>query len=327
MKLITLDDFIDTYFKIIQRGSSFIFSKFTFNKEKRTKSAFDNTSFISSYYWSIPKVRERWNILISGDDKKNYLDFLIEDYLSNKSNLKLLSIGSGISNAEIELASHTSIFKEIICIDIAENLLEIASKNAAKKNITNIKFVVKNIDNFEFKKDDFDIIFFKSSLHHFDKVDRLLSGKIKHSLKPSGLLIINEFVGKTRHQFSKEQIDSINEAIKLIPKKYRTRFKSKFHKNKYRGVGIIRMILADPSECIDSSSIMPSIHKNYKTIIEKPYGGNILMSAFRDISHHFYETDSEKEKILKDIFLLEDNYLKNHQSDLVFGIYENIKNE
>ena len=74
-------------------------------------------------------------------------------------------------------------------------------------------------------------------------------------------------------------------------------FKSKFHKNKYRGVGLIRMILADPSECIDSSSIMPSIHKNYKTIVEKPYGGNLLMSALRDISHHFYETDSEKEKI------------------------------
>ena len=327
MKLITLDDFIDTYFKIIQRGSSFILSKFTFDEEKRTKSSFDNTSFISSYYWNIPKVKERWNILISGSENENYIDFLIKNYLSNKSNLKLLSIGSGISNAEIQLATHNTIFKEIICLDIAENLLEIASKNAAKKNISNIKFIAKNIDNFKFKKDDFDIIFFKSSLHHFNKVDELLSGKIKHSLKPNGLLVINEFVGKTRHQFSKDQIDTINETIKLIPKQYRIRFKSKFHKNKYRGVGLIRMILADPSECIDSSSIMPSIHKNYKTIVEKPYGGNLLISALRDISHHFYETDSEKEKILNDIFLLEDNYLKNHQSDLIFGIYENIKTE
>ena len=118
------------------------------------------------------------------------------------------------------------------------------------------------------------------------------------------MLIINEFVGATRHQFSKVQINAINEAIAVIPKKFRTRFKSKFHKNKYRGVGVFRMIIADPSECIDSESIMPSIHKHFKTIIEKPYGGNLMLSALRDISHHFYELNNEKEEILNNIFLL-----------------------
>lgn len=325
MKFITLDDFIDTYFKIIQRGSGFFFSKFTFNKEKRTKSAFDNTSFISSYCWSIPKVLERWNLLISGDKSINYIDFLTQDFLKNKSNLRLLSLGSGICNREIELAAHSSIFKEIICVDIAENLLKIAKDSAEKKGIKNIKFININIEDFEFKKNDFDIVFFKSSLHHFNKIENLLSGKIKQTLKPKGFLIINEFVGATRHQFSKNQINYINKAIGLIPKKFRTRFKSKFYKNKYRGVGILRMIIADPSECIDSSSIMPSIHKHFKTIVEKPYGGNLLMSALRDISHHFYTLNKEKEDVLNNLFLLEDRYLENNPSDFMFGVYENKK--
>ncbi|APZ45370.1 hypothetical protein BW723_03225 [Polaribacter reichenbachii] len=326
MRIITLDDFIDTYFKIIQRGSGFILSKFTFNNEKRTKSAFDNTSFISSYFWNIPKVLERWNILITGDKNKNYLDFLVEDFLKEKSDLKLLSLGSGICNREIELAENKTIFKEIVCVDIAENLLQIAAKNAKEKNITNIKFIQKNIDDFDFKENDFDIIFFKSSLHHFENIDLFLSKKIKHTLKPNGLLIINEFVGATRHQFSPIQINAINKAISSIPKKFRVRFKSKFYKNKYRGVGILRMIIADPSECIDSESIMPSIHKHYKTIVEKPYGGNLLMSALRDISHHFFELNEEKETILNQLFLLEDKYLETNASDFVFGIYENKKN-
>ncbi|ARV07238.1 hypothetical protein BTO04_11310 [Polaribacter sp. SA4-10] len=325
MRIITLDDFIDTYFKILQRGSSFFFSKFTFNREKRTKSAFDNTSFISSYFWTIPKVLERWNFLISGHKDINYIEYLTEDFLKDKSGLRLLSLGSGICNREIELAEHNDIFKEIVCLDIADNLLQIASKSAIEKNVKNIKFIAKNIDDFEFKENEFDIIFFKSSLHHFDKIETFLSGKIKHTLKPNGFLIINEFVGSTRHQFSKNQISAINDTISLIPKKYRTRFKSNLHKNKYRGVGILKMIIADPSECIDSSSIMPSIHANYKTIIEKPYGGNLLMSALRDISHHFYEINQEKEKILNELFLLEDNYLKSNPSDFVFGIYENEK--
>jgi len=325
MKLITLDDFIDTYFKAIQRGSKFFFSKFTFNKEGRTKSAFDDTSFISSNFWSIPKVVERWNLLISGDKNVDYLQFLTDDFLKDKTNLRLLSLGSGICNPEIKLAKNNHIFKEVVCVDIADNLLQIAEKKATKNNIKNIKFIAKNIDDFEFNENDFDIIFFKSSLHHFDKIDSLLSGRIQKVLKPDGLLIINEFVGATRHQFSKKQIIAINEAIKSIPKKFRKRFKSKLHKNKYRGVGVLRMIMADPSECVDSESIIPAIHKHYNTLIEKPYGNNLLMSALRDISHHFYELNTEKKQVLDKIFEIEDKYLKENQSDFVFGIYQNKK--
>jgi ubiquinone/menaquinone biosynthesis C-methylase UbiE len=325
MKIVTLDDFIDTYFKAIQRGSKFFFSKFTFNKEERTKSAFDNTSFISSNFWSIPKILERWNLLISGDKNVNYIDFLTHDFLKDKSDLKLLSLGSGICNPEIELAKNSTIFKEVVCVDIADNLLQIAAEKAKKNKVTNIKFIAKNIEDFEFKESDFDVVFFKSSLHHFDEIESLLSGRIKKVLKPDGLLIINEFVGATRHQFSKKQLVAINESLHVIPKKFRTRFKSKLHKNKYRGVGVLRMIMADPSECIDSESIIPSIHKNYTTLLEKPYGGNLLMSTLRDISHHFFELDTEKEKVLNDLFILEDNYLKENQSDFVFGIYQNKK--
>lgn len=323
MRIITLDDFIDTYFKIHQRGSKFFLSKFTFNEENRTKSAFSDTQSQSSYFWSIPKVNKRWNKLITGNENTNYQNFLVTDFLKDKKNLKLLSLGSGLCNKEIYLAEHTEIFKEVICVDIAENLLNQARIKANSKNLKNIKFFAKNIDSFEFKENDFDIILFNSSLHHFKDVENLLSSKIKHSLKPKGYLIINEFVGANRHQFSSEQIKAINKGIKIIPKKLRTRFRSKLHKNKYRGVGLLRMILADPSECIDSENIIPAIHKNFKSIIEKPYGGNLLMSVLRDISHHFYELNDEKEMILNKLFLLEDDYLKKNKSDFIFGIYEN----
>jgi len=83
------------------------------------------------------------------------------------------------------------------------------------------------------------------------------------------------------------------------------------------------MIMADPSECVDSSSIMPSIHKHYKVVLEKPYGGNLLMSALRDISHHFFNLDKEKKEVLEKVFLFEDNYLLSNSSDFVFGIYQN----
>ena len=323
MRIITSDDFIDTYSKIIQRGNRFFFSKFTFNKLKRTKSAFDNTAFISSNWWMIPKVRKRWNNLITGNENINYKQYLIQKHLHNKTSLKLLSLGSGVCSNELELAEYKNIFKEIVCVDIADNFLTLAAKNAKEKGLQNIRFVCKNIYDFEFKKNEYDIVFFHASLHHFNHIEELLTNKIKQTLKPNGNLIINEFVGATRHQFSKNQITEINNALRLIPKEYRKRFKIKLYKNGFRGPGILRMILADPSECIDSKSIIPAIHKHFKIVDEKPFGGNILMNVLRDISHHFVESDAEKDLILETLFSFEDTYLKNNSSDFVFGIYEN----
>ncbi|SVE63884.1 uncharacterized protein METZ01_LOCUS516738 [marine metagenome] len=123
-------------------------------------------------------------------------------------------------------------------------------------------------------------------------------------------------------QYSKTQIQEVNKALALIPKQYRKRFKTLQLKNRFYGSGIIRMKLADPSECVDSKSILPSLHTHFTTIVEKPYGGNILMNVLKDISHHFIELNTTKEKILNNLFLFEDNYLKSNSSDFVFGIYE-----
>ena len=87
------------------------------------------------------------------------------------------------------------------------------------------------------------------------------------------------------------------------------------------------MILADPSECIDSENIIPSIHKHYETVYEAEYGGNILKMALKDIAHHFLEINEEKENVLNNLFDYEDEYIKKHPSNFVFGIYKPHNNE
>ena len=67
---------------------------------------------------------------------------------------------------------------------------------------------------------------------------------------------------------------------------------------------------------------MPSLHNYFNPLIEKYYGGNILMNVLKDISHHFVETNKEKEKILNNLFEFEDDYLKSNKSDFVFGVYQ-----
>ena len=320
MRLVTSDDIIDVLAKGKQRGLRFLISKLTLNKLNRTKSAFDKSSISHSNWWIIPEVKERWNKLITGNPKVTYETFMMNGYLKNKKNLRLLSIGSGSCSHELELASYPN-FEKIVCVDIADNRLKEAEKIAHSKGLQNISFICANALEYQFKY-NFDIVFFHSSLHHFNHISNLIPHKIIPLLKSDGHLIINEYVGPTRIQHPKHQLQAINRGLKLIPTKFRERFKTGWIKKRYRGSGLIRMILADPSECIDSSSILPTIHTHFNTIAERPYGGNILMHVLKDISHHFLDMDSEKKDILNSLFDFEDEYLQNQPSDFVFGIYQ-----
>ena len=57
-------------------------------------------------------------------------------------------------------------------------------------------------------------------------------------------------------------------------------------------------------------------------VVEKQLGGNILMNTLKDIAHHFLDLNEQKQAILTKLFQFEDEYLKTHASDFIFGIYK-----
>lgn len=72
--------------------------------------------------------------MISGNPKEDFISFFVNNYLSGKKNLKLISFGSGSCSAEIELAKH-GVFEEIVCVDIAKNRLDEA-REIAKRHLS-----------------------------------------------------------------------------------------------------------------------------------------------------------------------------------------------
>jgi len=319
MRYITREDLRDVAVKIFQRGILFILSKFNLNKLQRTKTAFNSLQVNSSNWWIIPSVRKRWNQLITGDENKTYEQLLSKHFQASKP-FHLISIGSGVCSHELTLARLNKHW-EITCIDISDKLLNKASETAKKEGLTNIQFIVGDIYQQKIESKKYHAVMFHASLHHFNHISEFIPTYITPLLHKKGHLIINEFVGENRLQYTHNQIKAINNSLKLIPRDKRKIYKTPFYKKRYYGSGIWRMKIADPSECIDSVNIMPTIHANFDTIIEKPYGGNILMSALKDISHHFIDESEENISILKNIFKKEDEYLKEYESDFVFGVY------
>lgn len=319
MAFITLEDFRDVYLKSVQRGLPFLLSKLSPSGKSRTKSSFNETDIRIDTWSMIPMVRKRCNRLISGDEDVTYESYLSERIIPAGQKIRMLSIGSGVCSHEIRLAKLNPHW-DITCIDFSDQLIQEAVGIASKEGLENMHFMVEDILTYPLPENGYDLVFFNESLHHFKNMEAFLQ-KIHHTLTPSGWLVMNEYVGANRMLYPKHQIAAINQGLSLIDKPYRKMFCSNLFKNKYYGSGWLRMIVSDPSECVESEQILPTVHKLFSVKVEKGYGGNILMPLLKDLSHHFLECDQERMQLLQRLFDFEDQYLQQYPSDFLFGVY------
>ena len=323
MKIITIGDLIDTYIRIKQKGISSVLYKIGLNKINKIKNNWNENKNISGF-WHIPLIMEHWNTIIAGNTNINYPKYFCQKYLTNQQN-KLLSIGSGTGFYEREFAKEEC-FSEIVGIELSENRVKYSEKIALENNL-NIKYINQNFYEIDFKNEKFDVILFNSSLHHFDNIEIFLSKYIKPLLTENGFLVICEYIGKNRVYIPNFQLKKINEALKTIPKRYRIYTGTSNYKRKVYSPGLIRMKLNDPSEAIDSESILPALHKHFHIIEEKQLGMNLLMPLMRGIAYNFITPDDETKQILNTLLEADTDFTKEHKiSDFVFGVYQRTHN-
>jgi ubiquinone/menaquinone biosynthesis C-methylase UbiE len=320
-RLLTIDDLVETHAKIRQRGVVYVLRKFIGTASSRTCTAF-NTPDIPSYHaWSIPGILQRWNRMITGDPNQGYESYIADKYLAGRNGLRLLSLGSGVCSHEMNFARNPS-FSEVRCVDLAGRLLEEAREQASAMGLINMTFKTGDAGHMEFAEDHYDMTLFHSSLHHFRNLDILLGQKIRRYLKKEGLLVIHEYVGPNRLHWTTSQLREVNRILnEVLPAHYKIRYSTGRQKTKVTGPGWIRMVISDPSEAAESEQIKPLIRKYYKTLEEKPLGGNILLPLLKDISHHFTDGSEESKQWLDKLFQLEEQYLQKESSQIIFGIY------
>lgn len=321
MPLITSDDWIETWQKLRQRGLQFVLSKFSPDPLHRTRSAFDDSAIEAANWWIVPAVRRRWNLLATGDPDQCYEDYTVARYFAGRQNLHMLALGCGIGSHERQFARHAC-FEHIDACDVAANLVQAAQSLASQAGLTNIHFAVADVNRMALPPEQYDAVMFHSSLHHFLRLDHLLGEKVYRTLRPGGLVIINEYVGTNRHQWSPCQLAEVNRILREeIPLQMRRRFKTGHLKRSVSGPGLLRMYLADPSEAAESEAILPVLRRHFTEVELKNLGGNLLMLLLKDIAHHFLAADEATSRLLERLFVLEDAFLRSEASHMVFGIY------
>ena len=320
MALFTYLDIVDLWFKIQERGAAYAAKKLVSKNETRIKSTWNEDDLPGSNWWQVDAVRERWNELITGSKTKIYPNYVTEKWLANASNLNMLSIGCGTGQRELEFAIYPN-FLNIDSFDIAPKAIEDANKTAVERGIKNCSFFVGDVYNDQWPIEHYDVVLFHSSLHHFKNINTILQ-KVLYTLKPNGLLILNEYVGANRFQFPssrKKIVEQIYQTV--VPSQFKTRKNSSIIKNKVYFPGLMRMVISDPSEAVESETILPIMESNFKILEQKNYGGNLLTFILKDIAHHFNKPEAQD--TLQRLFKLEDELIKQEQqSDFVFAVYQ-----
>ena len=74
-------------------------------------------------------------------------------------------------------------------------LLEKGKKRSRELGLKNMEFIQADAYHLDLKENDFDMILFHASLHHFQNIQGLIGGDLLKALKGEGILVINEYVG------------------------------------------------------------------------------------------------------------------------------------
>lgn len=226
----------------------------------------DEQNLESSVYWTAhPAVREHVNRLITEARWLWPLSALKVTW-AYRTVPRGLSIGCGTGSLERH-ARMLGICDRIDAFDVSKESIREARRLAREERIGGIRYRVRDCDRITLPRSRYDMAFFHGSLHHIADPHRML-GEVRKSLKPHGLLYIDDYVGPSRDEWTDEHLvhartfwDGLPEALRLQPVNPPLDWN-------------------DPSEMIASSSILPAIAEHFEVLQEKPYWGNLLFPIF-----------------------------------------------
>jgi ubiquinone/menaquinone biosynthesis C-methylase UbiE len=318
---VNIHDFAVLYRKVRQQGNLKIISKLFRNNEKRIQSSWSHTEALSSHWWDIPQVVDRWNVLITNSENRDHYRYIADKYFSDQDSIEGISLGCGTGSREVNWVRACTTLNLVGC-DISPQRIAQAQENARKCGVeSRLTFLVANVYDVDFCEEKYDLIVFEGSLHHLHSHHELFQ-KIHRGLKRNGILVVNDFVGPSRFQWTSRQLELVNGLLKILPETYRREYyDGKIKKRVYRP-GKLSMYLSDPSEAVESGSIEMHLHNNFRIVEKRPYGGTLLQTLFKDIAHNFLNDEPATHALLKLIFEVEDEMLRTGEikSDFIFFV-------
>lgn len=291
-------------------------------RRRRVDRTWEATESPPKHWGSVQPVQRRWNALVTGDPDTTIYDHVAGNYLADRDDYVALSLACGTGAHEVRFA-HTGRFGRIEGYDLSQNRVEKALQRAVNERVDEtVKFHVGDVRTLEVAPESCDVVIAFNALHHISPLKPTIAW-IRRVLRPGGLVIVRDYVGPDRFQWTSRQLAVADELLATIPLRYRTRWGSGSVKKRNYRIGRLAMILSDPSEAAEASHIVPLLDEHFERVETKDLGGAVLHLVLKDIAHHFGRGEEKADKHLERLMAAEDELMGSGEvgSDFVFGVW------
>ena len=253
--------------------------------------------FMKQVAWAeYPLIQRYISSRVSGDEEADWLEWAAKACFPEPVKLGL-SLGCGSGYLERRILD-MGIARRMEGIDLSEEALGLARKATRNKRITYRRLDL-NRDRLEPGRYDF--VVSAALLHHITNLEHCLA-QVHRSLKDRGFLIMYEFVGPDRFQWTDEQIELINRAYSALPERYTFNHLTGMVHPEIERRPLHYMIEADPSEAVRSSEILEILSWFFETVEVRMVGGTLLHPLLEGIAGNFDEA-SHKDRALMNVLI------------------------
>ena len=233
---------------------------------------------------SHPLIQQRMRVLITGADIDIwswFFDRLAQDGVQLPVE-KIVSIGCGAGELErgLSYAAH-----EIVGTDLSDEALAIARQAAKDAGAGHISYRQADLNKIDFSQWPCSILIANMAVHHIENLEGFFSGA-RSALSNGGYLLMNEFIGPARFQWTESQVAIINRLLDAIPEPLR-RTRDDAVRAGFVRPSIEEMLAADPSESVRSNEIMSVLRQHFDIVEYRPWRGALLHMLFSDIIANF----------------------------------------
>jgi len=235
----------------------------------------------------VPAVHANHNYLVTGSRDVYWIDWLRDRYFPGGEVGDVLSLGCGNGHVDRTFAARGFVMRSLCGLDIspaATQRAEELSKTVPLAPV--VRYAAADLNRATLPSGAYDFIYFYQSLHHIEALERVLDG-CRKALRPGGRLLVNEYVGPSRFQWTPEQERLANQQLATLPEALRQDASPGGVKVAIHRPTVAEMIATDPSEAVRSGEIEAALRDRFVVKAQWNWGGTVNFLVFQEIAGNF----------------------------------------
>jgi len=227
------------------------------------------------------------NERVTGDPARDWLSSWAHRWFVGRE-LRVLVLGCGEGWLE-RAVSRWPFVAHIDAVDFAAEAVARAREQA--RGIDKIRYGVVDLNRDELPECAFDVVVAHSVLHHIENLEHAYA-QLSRTMRGDATLIVNEYVGPNRFQYSDDVLAIMNALLRCLPRELRAPYDTRARPT------VEEMIAHDPTEAVRAEELVTFSERHFDVLERKDLGGAVVQHLLFDIVQNFrFEVPRERSLI------------------------------